>query len=410
MYRSVLTEVKPGQVVGMPVFPPGSVKLVPLVNRGAVISHAVLTHLLDRGVRSIWIQEEGTISVDRRLKIETYMALWEFATWARKFWQTCETEFQRARGRSSELTLSAMDSAVIQAQVRKIAEVLRYDSQRVMAIQALPRLPVGVVDRMVMRTLFGIILGLELEGEIFAQKLEKIRKVRRNLSSRDYQSAKDLTSLAVGCLLLELPDWAKEWGGEELEERDLKGYAESLSHITEQFPDAMARMMIRCRHQNFDGSGLPKSEHKEEGSRVSQVRGMMGPEIHILARVSRVVDVFLSHLTPHNSYLEALSRMQDEALNRLDPILVDTFLQILPPFPVGSQVVLNNGELAVVLRENAQNPCRPLVYRLGQGITDDRQVDLERLPLTVTFVETSLDAPSVSCMDFFFANISIPMF
>ena len=82
--------------------------------------------------------------------------------------------------------------------------------------------------------------------------------------------------------------------------------------------------IVRCHHENWDGSGYP--------------RGVRGTDIPVGARILSVVDCY-DALTSDRPYRRALSR--DEAIAILlerrgtlyDPMVVDTFIRILPDIP-----------------------------------------------------------------------------
>ena len=50
-----------------------------------------------------------------------------------------------------------------------------------------------------------------------------------------------------------------------------------------------------------------------------------------------------------------------------DPGLVKNFTTIIGSYPIGSLVELNNGDLALVLKENPENPQHPKVRIIANG-------------------------------------------
>ncbi len=102
----------------------------------------------------------------------------------------------------------------------------------------------------------------------------------------------------------------------------------------------------------FDGTSYP--------------RGLRGESIHEYARVTALADVY-DALTTNRSYREQI--MPHEAIEYLrdgkglafDPEIAEVFLEKIAPFQVGSIVLLNNGEKAIVVRINHEFPGRPVV-------------------------------------------------
>lgn len=105
-------------------------------------------------------------------------------------------------------------------------------------------------------------------------------------------------------------------------------------------------------HEKFDGSGYP--------------RGLKGTSIHEFARIVSVADVYdalstdrvyRKRLLPH----EAIEYIRDTGRAAFDPEFGKIFLESIAPFPIGSMVQLNSGEIAVVQRVPKDFPARPLV-------------------------------------------------
>lgn len=105
-------------------------------------------------------------------------------------------------------------------------------------------------------------------------------------------------------------------------------------------------------HERLDGSGYP--------------RGLSGDEIHLWSRLAAVADVYdaltadrpyRGALTPH----EALGILREDALqNRLDERAVHLLTRHLAIYPDGSIVRLNDGHIAVVVRQTDE-PTQPVV-------------------------------------------------
>ena len=63
-----------------------------------------------------------------------------------------------------------------------------------------------------------------------------------------------------------------------------------------------------------------------------------------------------------------------------DNDIVQTFLQMIAVYPVGSKVMTNTGEKAVVVRQNNHFPERPVLRvledKFGQTVTEEKLIDL----------------------------------
>lgn len=122
-------------------------------------------------------------------------------------------------------------------------------------------------------------------------------------------------------------------------------------------------------HEKFDGTGYP--------------RGLKGESIHEYARITALADVY-DALTTNRSYRdqimphEAIEYLRDSEGIAFDPQIAEIFLDKIAPFPVGSIVLLNNGEKAVVIRINKEFPGRPVVASIYDGFGNRLLQPVER--------------------------------
>lgn len=106
--------------------------------------------------------------------------------------------------------------------------------------------------------------------------------------------------------------------------------------------------------------GLPPStaeiaySHHERKSGEGYPRGLKEDEIHLYARVVSIVDIY-DAITSDRVYhhgmntLEALKNMFEWRENDLDSELVESFIQCLGIYPIGSLVELNSEEVGIVI-------------------------------------------------------------
>ncbi len=126
-------------------------------------------------------------------------------------------------------------------------------------------------------------------------------------------------------------------------------------------------------HESFDGKGYP--------------RGISGVDIHEFARIAGVADMFDALISdrPFRHYFlphEASSILHALSGRLLDPDAVDHLLSCVAPYPQGSLVQLDTGELCEVKSVNVQNPARPTLQLLtdswGNRRKDRERLDMER--------------------------------
>jgi len=146
----------------------------------------------------------------------------------------------------------------------------------------------------------------------------------------------------------------------------------------------LAKTMVYQAHERCDGSGYPRGHRSES--------------IHPLARLLAVADTFSAKTIQMparksiSSYAAIKYILVQTKNNRLDRDIVKSFLDYLSLFPVGSRVMLSDGNMAKVLRSNGSLHTKPVVLRLNDDQTEsDTEVDLsktDRLVIT-QFLETA---------------------
>jgi HD-GYP domain len=125
-------------------------------------------------------------------------------------------------------------------------------------------------------------------------------------------------------------------------------------------------------HEKFNGTGYP--------------RGLKGQEIHEFARIAAIADVYDALSTdriyrkrwlPH----EVLEYIRDKDKTDFDPDFSKLFLDNIAPFPIGSMVLLSNGEKGVVIKVSKKFAARPLVRVLfdanGAALSQSRDKNLK---------------------------------
>ena len=115
---------------------------------------------------------------------------------------------------------------------------------------------------------------------------------------------------------------------------------------------AVSKSVIRSHHERWDGNGYPE--------------GKYGSDIHQFARIAAVCDVF-DAVTSDRPYRSAapthvgVAIVLEGAGTAFDPEIVETFKQIVPPYPPGNEVILNDGRVGIVSDATLPRLDRPMV-------------------------------------------------
>ncbi len=138
-----------------------------------------------------------------------------------------------------------------------------------------------------------------------------------------------------------------------------KEYAEIKKHPQYSYdmlrnnPDisGTVRQAVLCHHENENGSGYP--------------RGKTGDELHMIAKILHAVDVYdaLTSRRPYKapySPAEAYDYLMGGINILFNEEVINSMKMVIPIYPIATEVVLSNGETAVVL-DHTHDPRRPIV-------------------------------------------------
>ena len=222
--------------------------------------------------------------------------------------------------------------------------------------------------------------------------------------------ATDLTSLGVGCLLhdigkLQLPEelhsfhmTAENQGNALWQSHAMLGFEMVQGKL-----DSCAAQIVLNHHQHYDGSGFPLRQGPAE--LPDPMPALKGDEIHVFCRIACIADRFdgFRHLPDGRvaPQIVALKRMHNPGYYKwFDPMIFPVFVDTVPPFPLGEQVVLNNSQVAVVTELNDSLPCRPTVRPVDMSLAEQpNATDIEEEPDLCLASRTDLHIAKIGDFD-----------
>lgn len=184
----------------------------------------------------------------------------------------------------------------------------------------------------------------------------------------------DVGMLKISPVILSKPGKFTEEERHQLRNHPNYG-AEILQHLSSKYPFIIKTMLEE--HEKWDGTGYPN--------------GLKGEEITPFARILAIADKFESlvherNYRPGYKPPAAIQKLIQEHQNDFDPKILKAFINIISMYPVGSHVLLNNGQIARVMSVNKNRPVRPLVKVItnseGKKISDPYILNMEKEPLT----------------------------
>ncbi len=309
----------------------GATDAVPLLRAGTKLSSDYTERLLAAGINAVWVEDATSDGISPMPLITD-----EVRAQATKGVREAMTSLREGR-QGAFVSDGQIDR--LQKLSLHLAEQLRNATEAGVVLSDLSSADGYAYRHAVNTTALGLLIGDRLIRE--HGYLDWERKVRyHDIDTR-------LLKLGLGLLLhdvgmLSVPDSIVHKGGPLTPEE---------MAVMRQHPVVGARLfsswtvsplvqaVIRRHHERWDGSGYPY--------------GLRGVDIHQLGRVAAVVDVYCAMTSnrPHAPARPpevAWQTIVDGAGTAFDPLIVEVFRAYVPPYPIGTEVVLNTGERALV--------------------------------------------------------------
>lgn len=187
----------------------------------------------------------------------------------------------------------------------------------------------------------------------------------------------DIGKMAIPIEIISKPSKLTEEEFNIVKQHPEKGAAFFLQHdlVNDQIYQG-----VLTHHEKFDGTGYPN--------------GLSGNDIPLFGRIISVADVYdaLTSMRPYRKPSipsEAIEYIMGSSGTAFDIEIVKAFLNKVSPYPIGSCVKLCNGEVAIIVKQNDNNPLRPVIRPIKQP---DTLLDLyKRLDLQNNVIEDICD-------------------
>lgn len=123
-------------------------------------------------------------------------------------------------------------------------------------------------------------------------------------------------------------------------------------------------------HERYDGQGYPQ--------------GIKGEELHEFVKIVSIADVY-DALTSNRSYKKkipaynAIEYIKSMSNHQFDGFIVKKFIENIALYPVGTEIVLNNGLKGYILESRKEFPTRPLIritYDNNKEVPKSYELDL----------------------------------
>jgi HD-GYP domain-containing protein (c-di-GMP phosphodiesterase class II) len=332
--------------------PSAALGAAPLLRRGVRLTRALAARLASHGVRAVWIEDDmGDGIVPAQPLPEHVRTATELAV------GSC---LEAARSVAADLSnLPARTFEQLERAAEGMTRAMAECPAASCAFDDLATADSYTYSHSVRVATLGLLLGQRIDridGWIdFRGQLRHDRMVER------------MTQLAMGLLIhdigkISVPESILNKPG-SLTEREwelIKTHpAAGVSMISDDRISPLTRCVVRDHHERWDGLGYPAAR--------------AGEEIHPFARIAAVADVY-DAITADRPYRAAapphvgVRLVRDGAGTQFDGRVVEHFLRVAMPYPVGYTIAMPDGSPGAVVGVDPEEPEYPVIrYRAADG-------------------------------------------
>lgn len=329
------------------------------------LDRKMLDKLTKLGITRVWVEHDATSDLDHLIHAGPSEAL-------NRAFQKLKTDFTAMSG----MTVTAGNLQTYRQIIMDLICELIANRDVACLTEQLIGGPAKLFTHSANVAYLSVLVGIDLETYVVQQR-----------SRLGTEHARDITALGMGAMLHDLGKTGLDKAERSVHELDtLDGglteeeHGAYRNHVLAGYAmlqgtraPASAMQVVLAHHQRWNGTGFPDMS----GPTRNRVRGVQqGDEIHIFSRIvaaTNLLENLMASIGKQRPPVMALHAYKNERFDGwLDPIVRDSVLRRIPPFPVGGAVTLSDGRPAVVIAPSLEQPCRPTVRLLGD---DDRQPD-----------------------------------
>ncbi len=177
----------------------------------------------------------------------------------------------------------------------------------------------------------------------------------------------------------------------DMEASDGKIKKEVMYHVVYGYTDVekkdwvskTVKDIILHHHERLDGSGYPF--HKK-GKQIRQ-------EVRIVSLCDQFDSMIYGNLMQRYKVKDAMEYIMSQAGVQFDFSLVQLFMESVAAYPIGITVITNEGDTAVVVRQNFKFPTRPVIRLLAnaQGVPYGENEERDLTKCLTLFITDSVE-------------------
>ncbi|MCH8210920.1 MAG: HD domain-containing protein [Planctomycetes bacterium] len=334
-----------------------------LLRAGVTLDARMINNLRRLGVTEVWVRHDATADLDVAVAPNLAAARMEV--------------FNQLKKDFSRISVASLSGAQLQSYRQTITDLvfeLLSSGQYAHLSHQLLADPSHVFTHCANVAFLSVLVGLEMETYLVDQ--------RPQLAP---EHARDVVPLGLGAMLHDIGKTGMEQEARQHHEihappDDPKALETYREHVftgrtmldISRFP-ATARHAVLNHHQRFDGTGWPDQAVSTKGRHHGP---QQSTDIHIFCRIIAAANVLDNLLNdPNHRNYPTVAALGDFNSKRFDgwfdPVVRYLMIRRLPPFPIGSLVLLSNNRKAVIVALNFRQPCRPVVRILDEACRNE---------------------------------------
>lgn len=180
-------------------------------------------------------------------------------------------------------------------------------------------------------------------------------------------SQRETKEIAMGALLHDIgfTNVKEKYQGEILSEQEEKVQKEIKRHVVygyieveqQNWISSVSREIILYHHERLDRSGYP----------FHMAGDKLKPQVRLVSICDAFDNMVYGNLEPRKKVHEAIDEIMKNSGTKYDAELVKIFVRSVATYPTGALVQLSDGRNGMVLRQNAENPTRPVIRMVEQN-------------------------------------------
>lgn len=332
-----------------------------LIQSDTVLREEFIERLREYGIESVYIKDADEIRKEKKAKADNQTASY-----------TIEETFEE-----SQNVIKQVLSKHIYKHNEELKKVSEEAESVIDNILSEPNVVETVTEiRNISTDMYSHCLNVCILSTIMAIRLKMNERQIRNVSKGAILHDIGLKYITTNYIDRSTDEMTSE---EQLEYKKHTVYGYSSIQEEEWLPEPVKEIIL-LHHEQVDGEGFP---FRQKGDKLRN-------EVKLVA-LCDVFDSLISGIGNKKVKMyEAVENIKAYVGTKFDPTIASKFLETVAAYPVGVKVVLSNGEVGEVIRQNREALERPVIKVTGMadGSTcEEKEVDLLKA-LTLFIVDT----------------------